>query len=124
MSAPHLAVRFRRALPNTTFQPRPLQEIPLNALLDLIESEHDARTALAICAARGLTITHRSHRIPLDEKIIRIGDFTTNFGGYGSRSGLGLGRHFSARQLQAAICTRKGIPLPDHLAQGAGVLGD
>ena len=69
----------------------------MQALLDLIESKEDASLALGICAEKNAAITHKTHDRQLDEVILNEGGFTTNFGGYGSYSRLGLGHAFGER---------------------------
>lgn len=70
----------------------------MQALMHLIDTDDNARRAVALCAAKQLTLQHRTHSdITLDEALIAAGGFSINFGGYGSYSRLGLGPTFRNR---------------------------
>lgn len=63
----------------------------MNALLKLIANVEDAKILLKLAESKELKIVHATHEdVFLTEAVIRDGGFTTNFGGYGSRSGLGF----------------------------------
>ena len=63
----------------------------MNALLKLITNVEDAKILLKLAESKKLEIVHATHEdISLTEAVIKDGGFTTNFGGYGSRSGLGF----------------------------------
>jgi hypothetical protein len=63
----------------------------MNALLKLITNVEDARILLKLAESKKLEIVHATHEdVALTEAVIQDGGFTSDFGGYGSRSGLGL----------------------------------
>ena len=67
----------------------------MRALLDLISTVEDVRAIVGIVSRAGGSIVHKTHQRLLDDQIISDGSFTTNFGGYGSRSRLNVGAKFS-----------------------------
>lgn len=67
----------------------------MRALLDLMTSVEDARALVRVVRKLNGVVTHKTHDRELDDEIISDGGFTTNFGGYGSRSRLNLGNKFS-----------------------------
>lgn len=67
----------------------------MRALLDLISTVDDVRAIVRIVSRAGGSIVHKTHQRLLDDQIISDGSFTTNFGGYGSRSRLNVGAKFS-----------------------------
>ena len=69
----------------------------MQALLRLIDSAEQAAAAIAICIKKKATINHKKHDVVLSESILKEGGFSTNFGGYGSYSRIGLGEFFANR---------------------------
>jgi len=63
----------------------------MNALLKLITDVEGARILLKLAESKKLEIVHATHEdVALTEAVIQDGGFTSDFGGYGSRSGLGF----------------------------------
>jgi hypothetical protein len=83
----------------------------MRALLDLITKVEDARALIRIVTKLGGVVQHKTHQRPLDDDIISEGSFTTNFGGYGSRSRLNLGPKFSGSWQIVGVEIPKGKPL-------------
>lgn len=69
----------------------------MQALLSLIDTSENAQRAIRLCAARQMAIMHRTHEVILDEAILNEGGFSTDFGGYGSYSRVGVGATFRDR---------------------------
>ncbi len=69
----------------------------MKALLKLINTNDDASKLLKICENNKCRVLHKKHGQELSKSIIREGGFSTNFGGYGSFSNLGLGDNFHGK---------------------------
>jgi len=65
----------------------------MKALLDLVDTAADLSRVRAICARKKAKILHRKHGVEMTDKVASEG-ITTNFGGYGSHSGVHLGERF------------------------------
>jgi len=69
----------------------------MKALLKMIRTVEDANSLLAICNDRNCFVNHKKHSKKLNKEIISEGGFSTNFGGYGSYSELGVGANFDKK---------------------------
>jgi len=80
----------------------------MKSLLKFASTEDRAKELLEICRKKGYRLLHKNHQEPLSEEIIRGGGFSTNFGGYGSFSRLGLGAKFGSKW------EIEGLDIPAH----------
>ena len=69
----------------------------MKALLKIINTRDDASRLLKICDENNVKVLHKKHLKKLSKEIIQEGGFSTNFGGYGSYSNLGLGDSFHSK---------------------------
>jgi len=93
----------------------------MKALLKMIRTVEDANTLLEICNDRNYFVNHKKHSIKLNKEIILKGGFSTNFGGYGSYSALGLGANFDKKWEIVGDCKKSFSKLNVHIDKSVPV---
>ena len=96
----------------------------MQALLELIDTVEQAKAALGICARKSATINHKKHGEELTEAIVDAGGFSTNFGGYGSYSRIGLGASFGDRWIVKGFNDPRGKPFTGLMVSFSGTKWD
>ena len=93
----------------------------MKALLKMINTVEDANTLLEICNDRNYFVNHKKHSRKLNKEIILEGGFSTNFGGYGSYSALGLGANFDKKWEIVGDCKKSFSKLNVHVDKSISV---
>ena len=66
----------------------------MNAILKMIYSAEQAKTAIKLCKKKKLMIVNKKHGLVLDDEIAEAGSISLNLGGYGTSFSVAIGEKF------------------------------